>query len=132
MSEINTIGASNTLTKKTLDDKIAAQTDVSPQTSVEAQKKPLDKNGDSFVSKEELENQVKTLQTAEANPKQITQAKQEELINSTWKDVAKASNELIPEQTEITIGKQKVTLGSQETIATTGSSSSKTDIKITP
>jgi hypothetical protein len=128
--EVDTIGASSTLTKKTLDDKIAAQTDVSPQTSVEAQKKPLDKNGDSFVSKEELENQVKTLQTAEANPKQITQAKQEELINSTWKKVAEDSNKLIPEQKEITIGKQTVTLGSQETIATTGSSSSKTDIKI--
>lgn len=130
MSEINTIGASSTLTEKKLEANIAAQTDVSPQTSIEAQKKPLDDNKDSFVSAEELKNKVKTVQTAEANPKPISETKQTEIVNSTWKDVAKASNELIPEQKEIIIGKQTVTLGSQETIATTGSSSSKIDIKI--
>lgn len=130
MSEVNTIGASSTLTKKTLDDNIAAQTDVSPQTSVEAQKKPLDTDKDSFVSAKELENQVKTLQTAEANPQPISETKQTEIVNSTWKDVAKASNELISKPEEINIGKQTVTLGSQETIATTGSGSNKTDIKI--
>jgi hypothetical protein len=130
MSEINTIGASSTLTEKKLEASIVAQTDVSPQTSVEAQKKPLDENKDSFVSAEELKNKVKTVQTAEANPKAISETKQATIVDSTWKEVAKASNELIPEQKEIKIGKQTVTLGSQETIATTGSSSSKTDIKI--
>jgi hypothetical protein len=130
MSEINTIGASSTLTKKTLDDNIAAQTDVSPQTSVEAQKKPLDENKDSFVSTEELSKKVKTVQTADANPKPINETQQTEIVNSTWQEVAKASNEFIPEQKEIEIGKQAVTLGSEETIATTGSGSSKTDIKI--
>jgi hypothetical protein len=130
MSAVNTIGASSTLTEKKLEASIAAQTDVSPQTSVEAQKNSLDKNKDSFVSAEELKNKVETLQTPDANPKQITQAKQEELINSTWKDVAEASNELISKPEEINIGKQTVTLGSQETIATTGSGSSKADIKI--
>lgn len=129
MSEINTIGASSTLTEKKLEASIVAQTDVSPQTSVEAQKKPLDENKDSFVSAEELKNKVSTFQTAEANPKQITQAKQE-LIKSIWTKVAEDSNKLIPEEQEIKIGKQTVTLGSQETIATTGSGSSKTDIKI--
>jgi hypothetical protein len=130
MSEVNTIGASSTLTEKKLEASIAAQTDVSPQTSVEAQKKPLDENKDSFVSAEELKNKVSTFKTADANPKAISETKQATIVDSTWKEVAKASNELIPEQTEITIGKQKVTLGSQETIATTGSSSSKRDIKI--
>ena len=130
MSEVNTIGASSTLTEKKLETSIAAQTDVSPQTSVEAQKKPLDENKDSFVSAEELKNKVKTVQTAEANPKPISETKQTEIVNSTWKDVAKASNELISKPEEINIGKQTVTLGSQETIATTGSGSNKTDIKI--
>ena len=128
MGEVNTIGASSTLTEKKLEASIAAKTDVSPQTSVEAQKKPLDENNDSFISQKELEGKVKTVQTA--NPKEITQAKQEELINSTWKEVAKASNEFIPGQEKIEIGKQTVTLGSEETIATTGSGSDKTDIKI--
>jgi hypothetical protein len=130
MSTVNTIGASSTLTEKKLEAGIADQIDVSPQTSVEAQKKPLDENKDSFISQKELEGKVKTVQTATANPKEITQAKQEELINSTWEAVAKASNEFIPEEKEIKIGKQTVTLGSQETIATTDSGSSKTDIKI--
>jgi hypothetical protein len=130
MGEVNTIGASSTLTEKTLNANIAAQTDVSPQTPGEAKKKPLDENKDSFVSAEELNNKVKTFQTAEANPKAISETKQAEIVTSTWKDVAKASNELIPEQKEITIGKQTVTLGSQETIATTGNGSGKTDIKI--
>lgn len=134
MSEVNTIGPSSTLTESKLKASIvvqnADQTDVSPQTSIEAQKKPLDENKDSFISQKELEGKVKTVQTATANPKEITQAKQEELINSTWKEVAKASNEFIPKPEEIKIGKQTVTLGSKETVATTGSSSSKTDIKI--
>ena len=119
MSEVNTIGASSTLTEKKLEASIAAQTDVSPQTPGEAQKKPLDENKDSFVSAEELKNKVKTVQTAEA--------KQTEIIDSTWKGVAKASDELIPKPEEIKIGEQTVTLGSQEIIAKTGS---KTDIKI--
>jgi hypothetical protein len=130
MSEINTIGASSTLTEKTLNANIAAQTDVSPQTSVEAQKKPLDKNKDSFVSAKELKNKVETLQTAETKPQPISETKQAEIVDSTWKQVAEASNKLIPEQKEIKIGKQTVTLGSQETIATTGSGSDKTDIEI--
>ena len=130
MSEINTIGASSTLTEKKLQASIAAQTDVSPQTSGETQKKPLDTDKDSFVSAEELKNKVKTVQTAEANPQPISETKQTEIVNSTWKDVAKASNELISKPEEINIGKQTVTLGSQETIATTGSGSNKTDIKI--
>jgi hypothetical protein len=130
MSTVNTIGASSTLTEKKLEASIGADTDVSPQTSIEAQKTPLDENKDSFVSAEELKNKVKTVQTAEANPQPISETKQTEIVNSTWKDVAKASNELIPEQKEIKIGKQTVTLGSQETIATTGSGSSKADIKI--
>jgi hypothetical protein len=132
MGEVNTntIGASSTLTAKKLEASIAAQADVSPQTSVEAQEKPLDKNKDSFVAAEELREKVQTFQTAEANPKAISETKQAEIVTSTWKDVAKASNELIPEQKEITIGKQTVTLGSQETIATTGNGSGKTDIKI--
>jgi hypothetical protein len=54
MSTVNTIGASSTLTERKLEASIAAQTDVSPQTSVEAQKNSLDKNKDSFVSAEEL------------------------------------------------------------------------------
>ncbi|MFM7988044.1 MAG: hypothetical protein ACKPKO_52895, partial [Candidatus Fonsibacter sp.] len=91
---------------------------------------PLDQSKDSFVSAEELKNKVKTIQTAEASPKTIRESKQTEIVNSTWKEVAKASNEFIPEQIEIKIGKQTVTLGSQETIATTGNSSGKTDIKI--
>lgn len=130
MGEVNTIGASSTLTERKLEASVAAQTDVSPQTSVEAQKKPLDENKDSFISAEELTNKVKTIQTAETNPKPINETQQTEIVNSTWKEVAKASDELIPEQKEIKIGKQAVTLGSQETIATTGSGSDKTDIKI--
>jgi hypothetical protein len=130
MSTVNTIGASSTLTEKKLEASIGADTDVSPQTSIEAQKTPLDENKDSFVSAEELKNKVKTVQTAEANPKAISETKQATIVDSTWKEVAKASNELIPEQKEIKIGKQTVTLGSQETIATTGSGSSKADIKI--
>ncbi|MEB3314859.1 MAG: hypothetical protein VKK32_01420 [Candidatus Melainabacteria bacterium] len=130
MGEVNTIGASSTLTEKKLEASIVAQTDVSPQTSVEAQKKPLDQNKDSFISQKELEGKVKTVQTAEANPKPISETQQTEIVNSTWKEVAKASNELIPEEQEIKIGKQTVTLGSQETIATTSSDSGKTDIKI--
>lgn len=130
MSVVNTIGASSTLTEKKLKESIATQTDVSPQTSVKAQEKPLDNNKDSFVSPEELTNKVKTFQTAEANPKQISETKQAEIVNSTWKEVAKASNEFIPGKEEITIGEQTVTLGSEETIATTGSGSGKTDIKI--
>jgi hypothetical protein len=130
MSEVNTIGASSTLIEKKLETSIGADTDVSPQTSVEAQEKPLDRNKDSFVSAEELKNKVSTVQTAEASPKPISESKQAELVDSTWREVAKASDEFIPEQEEIKIGKQTVTLGSQETIATTGSGSGKTDIKI--
>ena len=130
MGEVNTIGASSTLTERKLEASIVAKTDVSPQTSVEAQKKALDENNDSFISQKELEGKVKTLQTAEANPQPISETKQTEIVNSTWKDVAKASNELISKPEEINIGKQTVTLGSQETIATTGSGSNKTDIKI--
>ena len=48
MSTVNTIGASSTLTERKLEASIATQkadqTNVSPQTSVEAQKKPLDEN----------------------------------------------------------------------------------------
>jgi hypothetical protein len=73
---------------------------------------------------------VQTFQTAEANPKAISETKQAEIVTSTWKDVAKASDKLIPEKEEIKIGKQTVTLGSQETIATTGNGSGKRDIKI--
>ena len=130
MGEVNTIGASSTLTAKKLEASIAAQADVSPQTSVEAQEKPLDKNKDSFVSAEELSEKVKTVQTvqtAETNPKPINETQQAKIVNSTWQEVAKASDELIPEQKEIKIGEQTVTLGSQEIIAKTGS---KTDIKI--
>lgn len=130
MGEVNTIGASSTLTERKLEASIAAKTDVSPQTSVEAQKKPLDENKDSFVSTEELSKKVKTVQTADANPKPINETQQTEIVNSTWQEVAKASNEFIPGQEKIEIGKQTVTLGSEETIATTGSGSGKTDIKI--
>ncbi|MFM7458880.1 MAG: hypothetical protein ACKO3R_09535 [bacterium] len=130
MSEVNTIGASSTLTEKKLEASIVADTDISPQTSVEAQKNPLDKNKDSFISAEELKNKVKTIQTAEANPRPISATKQTKIVKSTWEEVAKASNKSIPEQKEIKIGKQTVTLGSQETIATTGSGSDTTDIKI--
>ena len=132
MSEVNTIGASSTLIEKKLETSIGADTDVSPQTSVEAQEKPLDRNKDSFVSAEELKNKVKTVQTAEVNPQPISETKQTEIVNSTWKDVAKASNELIPEQKEIKIGKQTVTLGSQETIATTAVVQVKQILKLIP
>ena len=92
MSEVNTIGASSTLIEKKLETSIGADTDVSPQTSVEAQEKPLDRNKDSFVSAEELKNKVKTVQTAEASPKPISESKQAELVDSTWREVAKASD----------------------------------------
>ena len=59
MGEVNTIGASSTLTERKLEASIAAKTDVSPQTSVEAQEKPLDTNEDSFVSAKELKNKAK-------------------------------------------------------------------------
>ncbi len=98
MGEVNTIGASSTLTERKLKASIAAKTDVSPQTSVEAPDKPLDENNDSFISQKELEGKVKTVQTA--NPKPISETQQTEIVNSTWKEVAKASNKLIPERNQ--------------------------------
>ncbi|NBV99803.1 MAG: hypothetical protein EBR67_09925 [Proteobacteria bacterium] len=91
MSAVNTIGASSTLTEKKLEASIAAQTDVSPQTSVEAQKKPLDENKDSFVSAEELKNKVSTFKTADANPKPINATQQAKIVLITYEAAQKTA-----------------------------------------